>query len=125
MIGIYKDDILSHLVNTIEESAEWIGCSTQALYKSLHINGVMSAKNFTVDRIDLTDDDIEYYTWLVGVNIDNVYDNYIKVKRAKITLSEMSDNDLLNALKKLKYHDKIIWSLVDLNELRLHIKELE
>ena len=125
MIGIYKDDILSHLVNTIEESAEWIGCSTQALYKSFHVDGVMSAKGFTVDRIDLTDDDIEYHTFLVGVNIDNVYDNYIKVKRAKITLSEMSDNDLLNALKKLKYHDKIIWSLVDLNELRFYIKELE
>lgn len=128
LIGIYTYDAsetLVNIVNTIEDAARWIGCSRKTLYNNLHIDNVMHASGFTVDRIDLTNDMIDYQTWLVAVNIDNDYDNYIKVQRAKITLSGMSDNDLLNALKKLKYHDEIIWSLVNLKNIKAHIMEVD
>ena len=56
MIGIYKDNesqTLSHLCDTIEQAAKWIESSTQALYKSLHLYGVMKAKGYIVERIKL------------------------------------------------------------------------
>ena len=54
MIGIYKDNesqTLSHLCDTIEQASKWIGSSTQALYKSFHVLGVMKAKGFIVERV--------------------------------------------------------------------------
>ena len=40
-----------HVCDTIEEATEWIGCSKSALYKSLHIHGIMQAKGYTVELV--------------------------------------------------------------------------
>ena len=54
MIGIYNNDAtltLANIVDTLEQAAAWIGCSRQALYESLHLQGVMKAKGFIVEKI--------------------------------------------------------------------------
>ena len=54
MIGIYEDtkeQTLAHIVNTIEEAAKWIGCTRQALYKSLQLHGVMKAHGYSIELI--------------------------------------------------------------------------
>lgn len=54
MIAIYNDDValtLAHIVDTLDDASKWIGCSRSALYQSLHLNGVMRAKGFIVERI--------------------------------------------------------------------------
>ena len=39
-------------VKTIEAAAQWIDCSTMALYKNMQLSGVMSCKGFTVELED-------------------------------------------------------------------------
>jgi len=54
MIAIYNNDhdqTLAHVCNTLESAAAWIGCTVQALYKSMHLTGVMSAKGFIIEKI--------------------------------------------------------------------------
>jgi len=54
LIGIYQDDetgLLSHIVKTIEEASQWIGCTIDALYKSKHQEGVMRAKGYKLELI--------------------------------------------------------------------------
>ena len=54
VIGIYNNDqalTLAHIVDTLEQASAWIGCSRQALYESLHLQGVMKAKGYIVERI--------------------------------------------------------------------------
>ena len=55
MIGIYQEstETLAHLVESIEEASKWIGCSRQALYEALHLFGVMKAKGYIVERVQL------------------------------------------------------------------------
>ena len=53
-ILICNDDAMSlpvHVCNTIQEAAEWIGCKRDALYKSLHLNGIMKAKGYIVELV--------------------------------------------------------------------------
>ena len=54
MIAIYYNNdtqTLAHIVDTLERAAAWIGCGRDTLYKSLHLNGIMKAKGFIVERI--------------------------------------------------------------------------
>ena len=53
-VGIYEDneaETLAHIVPTITEASRWIGCTIDTLYKSLHLNGVMKAKGYTLELI--------------------------------------------------------------------------
>ena len=53
-ILICNDDEMSlpvHIVDTIEEASKWIKCTRSALYKSLHIHGVMKANGFIVELV--------------------------------------------------------------------------
>jgi hypothetical protein len=54
MIAIYNNDhaqTLAHVCDTLEDASRWIGCSTQAFYKSLHLYGVMKVKNYIIERV--------------------------------------------------------------------------
>jgi len=54
MIAIYNNDhaeTLAHVCDNLESAAAWIGCTVQALYKSMHLTGVMSAKGFKIERL--------------------------------------------------------------------------
>ena len=54
LIGIYQDDemeLLSHIVKTIEEASQWIGCSIDTLYKAKHQEGIMRAKGYKIELI--------------------------------------------------------------------------
>lgn len=51
-----RDGLIAHMVETIEQASEWIGCSLQALYKSLHLNGEMIAKGYKVEKIIIDQD---------------------------------------------------------------------
>ncbi len=54
-IGIYNthdNDIIVNICDTIQAAAEWLGCTTSQLYKSLQINGIMSYKNYTLELIN-------------------------------------------------------------------------
>lgn len=54
-IAIYHDnesETLAHIVDTLQEASEWIGCTVDALFKSLHLNGKMVVKNYIVERIE-------------------------------------------------------------------------
>lgn len=55
-IAIYEDTIaqnIAHIVDTLEEASQWLGCTRDTLYKSLHLHGVMKAKGYIVERIEL------------------------------------------------------------------------
>ena len=53
IIIIYDDNgIYCTEVKTIEAAAQWIDCSTMALYKNMQINGIMGCKGFTVELED-------------------------------------------------------------------------
>lgn len=58
IIGIYDIDteLLAHLVDTIEEACEWIQCGSSTLYDSLHREGVMKARGYTVERVTITEE---------------------------------------------------------------------
>lgn len=58
LIGIYDDEstLLVNITETIEEAAQWIGTGTSTLYDNLHRLGVMKAKGFTVERVDISDE---------------------------------------------------------------------
>ena len=50
VIIIYDENgLYCNEVETIEQAAAWIGCTTQALYKNMHLNGVMSCKGYTLE----------------------------------------------------------------------------
>lgn len=53
VIGIYelKTDLIAHIVDTIQEGAEWIGCGVTTLYDSLHRDGMMNAKGYYLERV--------------------------------------------------------------------------
>lgn len=55
-IAIYElneSESLVHIVDTLEEASKWIGCTVDTFYKSLHLNGRMVAKGYTVERVKL------------------------------------------------------------------------
>ena len=53
VIIIYDDNgLYCTEVRTIEEAAQWIGCSTQALYKNMQLSGVMGCKGYTLEIED-------------------------------------------------------------------------
>lgn len=55
VIGIYEieTDLIAHIVDTIQEGAEWIGCGVTTLYDSLHRNGFMNAKGYYLERVSI------------------------------------------------------------------------
>lgn len=54
-IGIYEieTDLIAHIVDTIQEGAEWIGCGVTTLYDSLHRNGLMNARGYYLERVSI------------------------------------------------------------------------
>jgi len=53
-ILIVNDDQLSlpvAVVETIEEGADFIGCTTSALYKNMKLYGVMKANNYILELV--------------------------------------------------------------------------
>jgi len=60
LIAIYEDtkaQTLAHIVETIDDAAEWIGVTRQALYKSLHLHNIMKARGYIVELIREEDDE--------------------------------------------------------------------
>lgn len=54
-VGIYTNDeheTLSHIVETIEDAARWIGVTVDALYKSKHLHGFMNSKGYKIELIN-------------------------------------------------------------------------
>ena len=50
VIIIYDDKgLYCTEVKTIEAAAQWIDCSTMALYKNMQLSGVMSCKGYTLE----------------------------------------------------------------------------
>ena len=61
-IGIYEkseSECLLHIVSSIEEASTWIGCTSRALYYSLHVDGVMNYGEFIVERINIEEGEEE------------------------------------------------------------------
>lgn len=58
IIGIYdkETDTLAHLVETIEEAARWIGSGVTTLYDALHRGGVMEARGYYIERVNIEED---------------------------------------------------------------------
>ncbi len=52
-VAKYKITLPLHICNTIEEASQWIQCTRDTLYKSLHLNGVMRAKGFIVELVKI------------------------------------------------------------------------
>ena len=54
-IIIYKENDVYELpvtlVNTIEEASLFIGCTPRALYKNMHIYGVMKANGYVLELV--------------------------------------------------------------------------
>ena len=71
IIAIYDEnnETLHTIVNTIEEASKWLNVTRDALYKSLKLNGVMKAREYTVELVEIETlkgfiedlDDFEYY----------------------------------------------------------------
>jgi len=57
LIGIYDEEgLLVNITETIEHAAQWIGTGTSTLYDNLHRLGVMKAKGYTVERVEIKDE---------------------------------------------------------------------
>lgn len=57
LIGIYDNEgLLVNITETIEHAAKWIGTGTSTLYDNLHRLGVMKAKGYTVERVEIKDE---------------------------------------------------------------------
>lgn len=56
-IGIYEleNDLIVNLVNTIQDAADWIGCGVTTLYDSLHREGLMNARGYYLERVNISD----------------------------------------------------------------------
>lgn len=53
-IAIYEaneSENLAHIVSTLEEASKWLGCTVDALFKSMHLYGRMIAKGYYVERV--------------------------------------------------------------------------
>ena len=71
IIAIYDEnnETLHTIVNTIEEASKWLNVTRDALYKSLKLNGVMKAREYTIELVEIETlkgfiedlDDFEYY----------------------------------------------------------------
>ena len=60
LIGIYNNDeagTLAHVVNSISEASRWIGCTVDAFYKSLQATGAMTARGYTLELIEVDEDE--------------------------------------------------------------------
>jgi len=58
LVGIYDDNdsgVLVHIVETIQEAAEWLRVSPQALYKSLKVSGSMNYRGYTLELVNIDD----------------------------------------------------------------------
>ena len=55
VIVIYdnKTTLPVNTVDTLQQAGAWLGCSVQALFKSLHVRGVMMYKGFTVEKVNI------------------------------------------------------------------------
>lgn len=54
MVGIYEKEgaqLLVHIVESIEEASNWIGCSRRALYRNLHVDRKMHFGRYFIERI--------------------------------------------------------------------------
>ena len=71
IIAIYDEnnETLHTIVNTIEQASNWLNVTRDALYKSLKLNGVMKAREYTIELVEIETlkgfiedlDDFEYY----------------------------------------------------------------
>ena len=55
-VAIYEkseSQCLLHITSSIEDAATWIGCTSRALYYSLHIDGFMNHGEYIVERINI------------------------------------------------------------------------
>jgi hypothetical protein len=62
IIGIYENnesETLAHIVETIEQASRWIGCGVTTLYDALHREGVMNAKGYKLEIIELNEEDLK------------------------------------------------------------------
>ena len=62
LIGIYTDDgaeTLCHLVPSIIEASNWVGCNPDTFYRALHTSGAMRAKGY---KLEIIPDDTEFKT---------------------------------------------------------------
>ncbi len=54
-ITIYKDSdpykLPCTIVKTVSQASKWIGCKRDALYKSLHTNGIMKARGYCLELV--------------------------------------------------------------------------
>lgn len=54
MIGIYEKEgsqLLVHIVDSIEDASNWIGCTRRALYRNMHVDGLMHFGRYFIERI--------------------------------------------------------------------------
>jgi hypothetical protein len=61
IIGIYENnesETLAHIVETVEQASKWIGCGVTTLYDALHREGVMNAKGYKLEIIELNEEDL-------------------------------------------------------------------
>lgn len=40
-------------LDTLQQAGAWLSCSVQALFKSLHVNGAMIHKGYTVEKVNI------------------------------------------------------------------------
>ena len=58
-VGIYTDDsaeTLCNITDTITEASNWVGVHVTALYKSKHLDGVMRAKGYKLELINMNEE---------------------------------------------------------------------
>ncbi len=68
---------------------------------------------------------IEYNTWLLKINIDNVESNYRLVKANCRYYYIADDKDLLHICKtEFNLYDTIIWKYVDWDKMREYFKDM-
>lgn len=76
-------------------------------------------------EITYTEEEIEYNTWLVNVNLDNEKSSYDRIKCLGEQLLACDDYDFKVIIKtEFSYHDSIIWEAVDFQKVKENIAEL-
>lgn len=67
----------------------------------------------------------EYNTWLVGINLNNIKSNYDTITSGGYAILRLSDDELKTFLRtQISYHDRIIWSKVDIEKIREQIVDI-
>jgi len=68
-------------------------------------------------------DEIDYMTWLLNVNVDNIQSNQEAIKEEGERLLVCDDYDLKMFLKTLSVHDEIEFDKIDYKKVRENIAE--